>query len=79
MGNNETTPLHLDSLLGEFTLSSESQISETKLMCACLYFHIWQINKELCRVEHRVLWWYLDQMKLIVYIFDKNNVESTLL
>ena len=29
MGNNETTPLHIDSLLGEFTKPSESQISET--------------------------------------------------
>ena len=29
MGNNETTPLLLDSLLGRFTKPSESRISET--------------------------------------------------
>ena len=29
VGNNETTPLRSDSLLGEFTKPSESRISET--------------------------------------------------
>ena len=33
VGNNETTPLLQDSLLGGFTKPSESRISETKLWC----------------------------------------------
>ena len=32
VGNNETTPLRPDSLLGEFTKASESRISETTVL-----------------------------------------------
>ena len=32
MGSNETTLLHLDSVLGEFKKPSECQISETSLL-----------------------------------------------
>ncbi|KAI0213429.1 hypothetical protein LSAT2_001545 [Lamellibrachia satsuma] len=37
VGNNETTPLRPDSLLGEFKKASESRISETTLR-ACVFF-----------------------------------------
>ena len=39
VGNNETTSIHLDSLLGEFTVSSESQINETSLRPESVCIH----------------------------------------
>ena len=48
MDNNETTPLRPDSLLGEFTKPSESQISKTE--------HLVDICTSLLKIHHEITW-----------------------
>ena len=59
VGNNETTPSGLDSLLSEFTKASESQISETTSTHACGVYNSYILLGSDDSPYENIPWYYL--------------------